>query len=177
MPHCACSVRAQAFPVAESATTAASYRGLAFGATAVVVALDQLTKQWALSALATDPIPVVGSLNLTLVFNSGVAFGLGSGGGWTGVIVVVGLALMGGVAVLAWRADNRRRALGLGIILGGALGNMVDRAFRAGDGFLSGQVVDFVDLGWWPVFNLADAALWIGIGLLVLSAGGVVERA
>jgi signal peptidase II len=93
------------------------------------------------------------------------------------VIVVVGLALMGGVAVLAWRADNRRRALGLGIILGGALGNMVDRAFRAGDGFLSGQVVDFVDLGWWPVFNLADAALWIGIGLLVLSAGGVVERA
>jgi signal peptidase II len=55
-------------------------------------------------------------------------------------------------------------------VLGGALGNVVDRALRDGDGFLGGRVVDFVDLGFWPVFNLADAALWVGIGLLVLAS-------
>jgi signal peptidase II len=55
-------------------------------------------------------------------------------------------------------------------VLGGALGNLVDRAFRAGDGILGGHVVDFVDLQWWPVFNVADTALWVGIGLLVLSS-------
>ena len=59
---------------------------------------------------------------------------------------------------------------GSGILLGGALGNLIDRAFRAGDGFLGGRVVDMVDLQWWPVFNVADAALWVGIGVLVLDS-------
>ncbi len=176
MLPCACSARARAFPVAESVTAPASYRGLAFGAAAAVVVLDQLSKHWALSALADGPIHVAGPLDLRLVFNPGVAFGIGSGGGWTPVIVLGGLAVMALVAVLAWRADTRGRALGLGIILGGALGNQLDRALRAGNGFFGGQVVDFADLGWWPVFNLADTALWIGIGLLVLSSRGVAEQ-
>ena len=68
------------------------------------------------------------------------------------------------------RAEQRGWALGLGIILGGALGNLTDRAFRAGDGFLGGRVVDMVDLQWWPVFNLADAALWVGVGVLLLAS-------
>ena len=55
-------------------------------------------------------------------------------------------------------------------MLGGALGNLADRAFRAGDGFLGGRVVDMVDVQWWPVFNVADAALWVGIGVLVLDS-------
>ena len=71
---------------------------------------------------------------------------------------------------MGWRAERRGWALGLGIVLGGALGNLTDRAFRAGDGFLGGQVVDMVDLQWWPVFNLADAALWVGIGVLLLAS-------
>ena len=64
-------------------------------------------------------------------------------------------------------------AVGYGVVLGGALGNLVDRALREGDGFLGGRVVDFIDLQWWPVFNVADASLWVGIGLLLL---GVAPR-
>ena len=71
---------------------------------------------------------------------------------------------------LGWQADRRRWALGLGIILGGAVGNLADRALRAGDGVLGGRVVDFIDLQWWPVFNVADSALWIGIGVLLFAA-------
>jgi signal peptidase II len=54
----------------------------------------------------------------------------------------------------------------IGLVAGGALGNLIDRAFRAGDGFLGGGVVDFIDLQWWPVFNLADAAIVLGALLL-----------
>jgi signal peptidase II len=53
-------------------------------------------------------------------------------------------------------------AVSIGLVLGGALGNLVDRAFRPGDGFLGGGVVDFIDLQWWPVFNLADSAIVVG---------------
>ncbi len=65
----------------------------------------------------------------------------------------------------------------MGIILGGALGNLTDRAFRSGDGFLGGRVVDMVDLQWWPVFNLADSALWVGVGVLLLASRKRVEVA
>ena len=57
---------------------------------------------------------------------------------------------------------------GLGLVAGGALGNLGDRAFRSGDGFMGGAVVDFVDLQWWPVFNVADMALVCGVVLLLL---------
>jgi signal peptidase II len=139
--------------------------GTFFGAAAVVVVLDQLTKQWALSALADGPIDLVGSLRLNLVFNDRAAFSLGFGS--TTAIALVGCALVTVLVVMGVRAQHRGWALGLGIILGGALGNLSDRAFRSGDGFLGGSVVDMVDLQWWPVFNLADAALWVGIGVLL----------
>jgi signal peptidase II len=140
--------------------------GTFFGAAAAVVVLDQLTKQWALSALADGPIDLVGSLRLRLVFNDRAAFSLGFGS--TTAIALVGCALVSVLVVMGVRAQQRGWALGLGIILGGALGNLSDRAFRSGDGFLGGSVVDMVDLQWWPVFNLADAALWVGIGVLLL---------
>jgi len=146
------------------------HRGTFLGAAAVVVLLDQLTKHWALGALADGPIDLVGSLRLNLVFNDGAAFSLGGGGGKTRLIALLGLAVSVALVRIGWRADRRRWALGLGIVLGGALGNLVDRALRAGDGFLGGRVVDFVDLQWWPVFNVADAALWIGIGVLLLAS-------
>jgi signal peptidase II len=145
------------------------YRGTFLGAAAVVVALDQLTKQWALSALADGPVDLVGSLRLNLVFNDRAAFSLG-GGGNTAVIASIGLVLVAVLLSMGLRAERRGWALGLGIVLGGALGNLVDRAFRAGDGVLGGRVVDMVDVQWWPVFNLADAALWVGIGVLVLDS-------
>lgn len=138
-----------------------------FGALVVVV-LDQLTKTWALRALDDGPIDLVGSLRLKLTFNDGAAFSLGSGR--TLWITLLALAV---VAILVWmgmHAERRLFAMGLGIILGGALGNLTDRLVRAGDGVLGGRVVDFVDLQWWPVFNVADIALWVGIGLLLLSS-------
>jgi signal peptidase II len=142
--------------------------GTFFGAAAIVIVLDQLTKQWALSALADGPVNLIGSLQLRLVFNDRAAFSLDIGS--TTTVALVGCVLVTALVVMGVRAEERGWALGLGIILGGALGNLSDRAFRAGDGFLGGSVVDMVDVGWWPVFNLADAALWVGIGVLLLSS-------
>ena len=147
----------------------AGYRGTFLGAAAVVVVLDQLTKHWALQALADGPIDLVGSLRLNLVFNDRAAFSLG-GGGNTAVIASIGIVLVAVLVTMGLRAERRGWALGLGIVLGGALGNLVDRAFRAGDGFLGGRVVDMVDVQWWPVFNVADVALWVGIGVLVIDS-------
>jgi signal peptidase II len=144
------------------------HRGAFAAAAAVVVALDQLTKHWALSALADGPIDLVGSLRLNLVFNDSAAFSIG--GGNTTVIALIGVVLVTVLVTMGLRAERRVWALGLGILLGGALGNLADRAFRAGDGFLGGRVVDMVDLGWWPVFNVADMALWVGIGVLLLAS-------
>jgi signal peptidase II len=137
-------------------------------AAAIVVAIDQATKHWALQALQDEPIELVGSLRLNLTFNDSAAFSLG--GGRTTLVALLALAVSGVVVVMGLRADRRMAAVGLGVILGGALGNLADRAFRAGDGVLGGHVVDFVDLQWWPVFNVADASLWVGIGLLLLSS-------
>jgi signal peptidase II len=134
------------------------------GATAVVLALDQLSKEWALSALRDGPMDLVWTLRLNLTFNSGAAFGLARGLApvlmVVGVVLVVllagaGKALIGGVG----------SSLALGMVLGGAAGNLSDRFFR-GHG---GAVVDFIDLQWWPVFNVADAAITCGALWLVVT--------
>jgi signal peptidase II len=138
------------------------------GVAALVVALDQISKHWALHALDDRPIDLVGSLRLRLTFNDSAAFSLG--GGRTSLIAVIGLVVVAVLVRFGLRAEGRLWAVGFGVLLGGALGNLVDRAFRAGDGLLGGRVVDFIDLQWWPVFNVADTALWVGIGLLLLSA-------
>ncbi|MGQ0830167.1 MAG: signal peptidase II [Microthrixaceae bacterium] len=135
-------------------------------AAAVAVLLDQLAKQWALVALDDGPVDLVGSLRLRLAFNDSAAFSLG--GGRTTAIALVALAVSAFIVRLGLRAEHRLWAIGLGAILGGALGNLVDRTFRAGDGVLGGRVVDFIDLQWWPVFNVADISLWVGIGLLAI---------
>lgn len=152
----------------ETAKAAGRHRAVFAGVAAVVVALDQATKHWALQALADGPIDLVGSLRLKLTFNDGAAFSVG--GGRTTLIAVAALVVSVVLVGLGMRAEKRLWALGLGVVLGGALGNLADRAFRAGGGVLGGHVVDFVDVGWWPVFNVADAALWVGIGLLLLSS-------
>jgi signal peptidase II len=139
-----------------------------FLAAAVVVALDQVTKHLALNELADGPVDVVGSLRLNLTFNSGASFGIGSGR--TVVITAVASVVVLILVRMGWRADRPLWATGLGVVLGGASGNLVDRLLRAGDGVGAGRVVDFIDLQWWPVFNVADAALWVGIGLLFVSS-------
>jgi signal peptidase II len=132
-----------------------------------VVALDQLTKSWAVRALDDKTIDLFWTLRLNLHFNSGLAFSQGKGLG--GVQAVVACVVAGALAFIARRSPPWM-ALGLGIVAGGALGNAVDRVFR-GDGFLDGAVVDFIDLQWWPIFNVADIALTVGgVVLLLLSA-------
>ncbi len=138
----------------------------------VVVALDQLTKTWAVRALADGPIDLVWTLRLALTYNTGAAFSQGRGLG-----PVIGILAAGVALVLLWTGrmvESRLGAVAVGMVLGGAAGNLADRAFRAGgDGFLGGAVVDFVDVQWWPVFNLADSCVVIGALLLV----GVTARA
>jgi signal peptidase II len=143
-----------------------SWRAAPWSAAAFVVALDQVTKELALSRLADGPFDVVGSLRFRLTFNSGMAFGAGAGWG----PVIGGLA----IAVIVYLVRMIRRhapgptTVALGILIGGAAGNLIDRLAR-GDAWLRGSVVDFIDLGWFPVFNIADAAINIGAALLVLA--------
>lgn len=133
----------------------------------VVVVLDQLTKQWAVGRLEEGPcspetcIDVVGSLRFHLHFNPGASFSTGAGfGRLFGVIAIV---MTGVLLRMAASATDRLTPLLFGAIAGGAFGNLVDRLFRANDGILSGEVIDFIDLQWWPIFNIADAAIVLGV--------------
>lgn len=143
---------------------------LAIGAvTAVVVLLDQLTKWWALEALTqpTRTIDLVWTLRLRVIYNTGTAFSLTSDSG--PFVTVIALVVVG---FLLWSGRSQRSPWVLtayGLVVGGTFGNMVDRLFRDGnDGILGGAVIDFVDLQWFPVFNLADSALTVGILLLLV---------
>ena len=156
-----------------SARRLASARGalvLGAGSAGLVVLLDQLTKLWALGAL-DDPPRVIGLLrflDLVLVWNRGVSFGL-LGGGDAGVWPFVAFAVVISIGLAVWLARLRRvlMVLAVGSILGGALGNVIDR-------LVYGAVVDFVDLhagDWhWPAFNLADAAITVGVVVLAVDA-------
>ena len=138
-------------------------------AIAVVIA-DQASKRWAIDRLSGgDVVNVIGSLRFNLFFNTGVAFSLGSDGGigpWVSLLAI-------GVVVAVSFGTTSRYPLGAvasGLISGGAIGNLLDRAFRGDQGFLHGAVVDFIDLQWWPVFNIADAAIVVGAILLVIAS-------
>ena len=132
-----------------------------------VVALDQITKHWAVSSLNDGRIiDVLGSLRFNLSFNRGMAFSQGTGmGPFIGVLgILVVLYLLIGM-----RKSSVSGAVFVGLVAGGAAGNIVDRLFR-GEAWLRGAVVDFIDLQWWPVFNIADAAICIGGALLVFTS-------
>ena len=134
-------------------------------AVAIVVA-DQATKHWALNALGDGrTIDIVGSLRFNLAFNTGMAFAKGQGIG--PIIAVVGVIVVAYLLV-GLRRDTKPGAVLVGMVAGGAAGNIVDRLFR-GDAWLRGAVVDFIDLQWWPIFNIADAAIVLGAGALVIA--------
>ena len=137
-----------------------------------IVALDQITKAVVLERLPLGvPVTVIdGWLALTLVLNPGLAFGLlGSvPQGWRWVVAVlslVALAVLARVALRVLPAGGGAGRLAIGLIFGGAVGNLVDRA-------RFGAVVDFVDVYWrgwhWPAFNVADSAITVGVALLAL---------
>jgi len=134
----------------------------------IVVVLDQWTKHWAQNALdGGRTIEVVWTLRFALGYNSGFAFSTGTGWGpWIGLVAVaVVLVLVAGMR----RADNEVSRTGLALVVGGAVGNIVDRLFR-GRALMRGRVIDFIDLQWWPVFNVADSAITIGGLVLVVMA-------
>ena len=129
-----------------------------------VLVVDQLTKWWASEVLADQTIDIFWTLRLRLVFNTGAAFSRGEGlGPILAVLVLVVIVLL--VRQGAATVDPVAR-VAVGAIVGGAIGNLSDRAFRDDAGFLRGAVVDFVDLQWWPVFNLADATIVVAGGLV-----------
>jgi signal peptidase II len=131
-----------------------------------IVVVDQLTKHWAVNALSGEPPQhVIWTLQWNLAFISGMAFSKGRGMG-----VVIGLvALVVVVVIVAGVRKNTNRivAISAGLVVGGALGNLVDRLFRD-EGWLRGSVVDFIDLQWFPIFNIADAGVNVGGALFVV---------
>lgn len=133
-----------------------------------IVALDQLTKAWAVRRLsrASCSVPdacidVVGSLRFRLSFNPGAAFSSFTGGG--PVLGVIAFFMSIYLIYLAVTTEDRRLAFFFPVVAGGAIGNLWDRVARAEDGFLSGEVVDFIDLQFWPIFNVADIAVVVGV--------------
>lgn len=146
------------------------YTPLAAGTACVIVA-DQASKSWAVSALSTEPIDLPGPLDFRLAYNSGMAFSRGEGKGL--LISLVGLGIVG---FLVWTARTVpavwMRAV-MGVVAGGALGNIIDRAFRSpppgASGFMRGAVVDFLYTSFWPTFNVADSAIVVG-GLILAVA-------
>ncbi len=134
-----------------------------------VIILDQLTKLWAQSVLLYhQPVPVMPMLNLTLAYNTGAAFSfLSDAGGWQRWFFIVLTLIVSGV-ILHWiwtlRAQESLHAAALALILGGAIGNLIDRIWL-------GYVIDFIDVYYqryhWPIFNIADSAITIGVTLLI----------
>jgi signal peptidase II len=134
----------------------------------LVVAADQATKAWALEALDDGPIVVIeGWLNLRLVFNTGASFSLFAKGGAIIGILVIAVVIM--IFFALREAGHRLDAVALGLVLGGAVGNLLDRAFR-GDAFLDGAVVDFINVPFFATFNVADIAINVGVALLLVAA-------
>ncbi|MEM8618363.1 MAG: signal peptidase II [Actinomycetota bacterium] len=133
-----------------------------------VVVVDQLTKEWALNELSDGrTIHVVWTLQFNLAFNSGMAFGRGQGLG--PVIGVVATLVIVWLLLTLRNESSRLSAIGMGLLIGGAAGNLIDRLFR-GDAWFRGAVVDFIDFQWFPIFNIADMAINIGAGLLILGS-------
>lgn len=137
-----------------------------------VLAADLITKIVAVALIEPgDPVEIIGdTVTFKLVRNSGAAFSMATGYTW--ILTLIALAVVAGIIRYSHRLGSIWWALGLGLVLGGALGNLIDRIFRA-PGPLRGHVVDFMSVGWWPVFNVADSAVVCGaIGLVVLTLFG-----
>lgn len=134
---------------------------------AAVLVIDQLTKIWAVAALDDGrEIDLFWTARFNLHRNEGAAFSVGTS--ITPVISVIAIAVSIALVYFGRQVTDKRQAATLGLVLGGAMGNVIDRALRAGDGLLGGAVIDFIDFQWWPIFNVADMAIVVGGFALVL---------
>ncbi|WP_197374612.1 signal peptidase II [Mycolicibacterium baixiangningiae] len=141
--------------------------GLLLSVAAVILVLDIATKVLAVRLLTPgQPVSIIGdTVTWTLVRNSGAAFSMATGYTWVLTLVATGVVI--GIIWMGRRLVSPWWAIGLGLILGGAMGNLIDRFFRS-PGPLRGHVVDFLSIGWWPVFNVADPSVVGGAILLVV---------
>ncbi len=141
----------------------------------LVTVLDQISKWWILADVMSPPtvIKLTPFFNLVLVWNRGVSFGiLNQSSAWVPwLLSALAAAICVGLFIWLRRAENRRLAAALGLIIGGALGNLVDR-------LRFGAVVDFLDVhagGYhWPAFNVADSAIVVGVAVLIID--GLFDR-
>nr|WP_308422548.1 signal peptidase II [Corynebacterium marinum] len=133
-----------------------------------VAAVDQATKAVMLSWLEPGvPVPVIGDwFRFFLLFNPGAAFSMGENSTW--LFTTIQLTFVVVIAVAAPKIRDRGSAVGLALIAGGALGNLIDRLFRE-PGFWFGHVVDFISVGGFAVFNLADSAITVGVVVFVIA--------
>jgi signal peptidase II len=142
---------------------------LAAGTAALLIALDQLTKALVRRDIAPgESVRITGFLHLAQVHNRGIAFGLASQSGAL-VAVVAAVILLGLLAFFAANLGRRLIWLPTGMLVAGAVGNLVDRARQ-------GYVTDFVQLPHWPAFNLADASITLGVVVLIWALEGLGRR-
>ncbi|WP_342767895.1 signal peptidase II [Corynebacterium alimapuense] len=134
----------------------------------LVALIDQISKALMLIWLEPGvPVPILGDwLRLFLLFNPGAAFSLGQDSTW--LFTTIQLTFVVGIAIIAPRIKDRGSAIGLAMIAGGALGNLIDRLFRD-PGFWFGHVVDFISVGRFAVFNIADASITLGVVVFVIA--------
>ena len=143
----------------------------AYGLAVLIIVLDQLTKYWMLEGLSlreVGQVPVLPPiLNFSYVENTGVSFGLFGGGGARWLLAVFSIVVAGALAWWVTQAKRPMLATAIGLVIGGAIGNAIDRV-------RFGYVVDFVDvsgIGFFPwVFNVADSAITVGMILLILDS-------
>ncbi len=129
---------------------------------AALVVADQAAKLAAVLWLRPlDSVPIASWLSLTWATNTGGAFGMFSAS--TVLLAIVAVVVVGALVVLAPRlGGSRLLAVGIASVMGGALGNLIDRV-------RIGYVIDYIDVHFWPVFNIADIAITVGAGLLIIA--------
>jgi signal peptidase II len=142
--------------------------GTALGIAAVIVALDLWSKRYAATHFKGNPVELLGGfMGFTYVENPGGAFGSFRGGGT--VIAIAAMIVTIVVLVALARPRPRGEVIALGFVIGGAVGNLVDR-FARGDGLVDGPVIDWINLWFIPTFNMADMSVTVGVVILVLVA-------
>ena len=126
--------------------------------------LDLATKAWAVEQLAhREPITILGTVfQLTLVRNPGAAFSFATNA--TLLLSLIGIIVLLGITYFAPRITSKGWSIVLGLVMGGILGNLMDRIFRE-PGFLRGHVIDWMQLPHWPIFNIADSAIVVAAAL------------
>ena len=148
-------------------TDGRSVAPLTIAVAVAVVVVDQLTKWWAVHTLDDRDIDLFWTLRFHLSLNTGMAFSRGQN--WGPLIGVVALVIVVVLLLSVKRTSSRLNEITVGLIIGGAVGNIVDRLIRE-PYWLRGGVVDFIDFQWFPIFNVADMAITIGGALLILTS-------